>query len=61
MMTIQPGEFWVADIRYTDGQGSKRRPDLVLWLEGPDAVVAAVTSTTADGTILMNNVTPFST
>jgi mRNA interferase MazF len=46
-MTIQPGEVWVADIRYTDGQGSKRRPVLVLWLEGPDAVVAAVTSAAA--------------
>jgi mRNA interferase MazF len=46
-MTIQPGEFWVADIRYTGGQGSKRRPVLVLWLEGADAVVAAVTSTAA--------------
>ena len=43
-MTIRPGEFWVADIRYTSGGGTKKRPVLVLWLDGSDAVVAAVTS-----------------
>jgi mRNA interferase MazF len=43
-MTIQPGEFWVADIRFTDGSGTKKRPVLVLWLDGSDAVVAAVTT-----------------
>ena len=43
-MTIRPGEFWVADIRYTSGSGTKKRPVLVLWLDGLDAVVAAVTS-----------------
>jgi mRNA interferase MazF len=43
-MTIQPGEFWVADIHYTSGSGTKKRPVLVLWLDGLDAVVAAVTS-----------------
>ena len=43
-MTIRPGEFWVADIRYTSGSGTKKRPVLVLWLDGSDAVVAAVTS-----------------
>ncbi|MGD9633660.1 MAG: type II toxin-antitoxin system PemK/MazF family toxin [Pirellulales bacterium] len=43
-MTIRPGEFWVADIPYTDGSGSKKRPVLVLWLDANDVVVAAVTS-----------------
>ena len=43
-MIIRPGEFWVADIRFTDGSGSKKRPVLVLWLDGADTVVAAVTS-----------------
>jgi mRNA interferase MazF len=43
-MTIRPGEFWVADIPYTDGSSSKKRPVLVLWLDANDVVVAAVTS-----------------
>jgi mRNA interferase MazF len=43
-MPIQPGEFWVADIPFTDGTASKRRPVLVLWLDGTDLVAAAVTS-----------------
>ncbi len=43
-MTIQPGEFWVADIPFTDASGSKKRPVLVLWLDADDVVVAAVTS-----------------
>jgi mRNA interferase MazF len=43
-MTIRPGEFWVAAIPFTSGTTSKKRPVLVLWLEGQDAVVAAVTS-----------------
>ncbi|MBD1821548.1 type II toxin-antitoxin system PemK/MazF family toxin [Cyanobacteria bacterium FACHB-DQ100] len=43
-MTIQPGEFWVADISFTDGTASKKRPVLVLWLDGRDAIVAVVTS-----------------
>jgi mRNA interferase MazF len=46
-MTIQPGEFWVADIPFTGGVGSKRRPVLVLWLDQADAVVALVTSAAA--------------
>lgn len=46
-MTIRPGEFWVADIPFTDGSGSKKRPVLVLWLDGADVVVAAVTSAPA--------------
>jgi mRNA interferase MazF len=44
MMTIRPGDFWVADIPFTDGSASKKRPVLVLWLDGHDVVVAAVTS-----------------
>jgi mRNA interferase MazF len=44
MMTIQPGEFWIANIPFTDGSGSKKRPVLVLWLDGIDAVVSAVTT-----------------
>jgi mRNA interferase MazF len=44
MMTIRPGDFWVADILFTDGSASKKRPVLVLWLDGQDVVVAAVTS-----------------
>jgi mRNA interferase MazF len=43
-MATRPGEFWIADIPFTDGSASKRRPVLVLWLDGDDAVVAAVTS-----------------
>ncbi len=43
-MLIQPGEFWVADIPFTSGGASKKRPVLVLWLDGLDAVVATVTS-----------------
>lgn len=43
-MTVRPGDLWVADITFTDGTGSKKRPVLILWLEGSDAVVAAVTS-----------------
>jgi mRNA interferase MazF len=43
-MTIQPGEFWIAEILFTDGTATKKRPVLVLWLEGRDAIVAVVTS-----------------
>jgi len=43
-MTIQPGEFWVAEIRYTNASGSKKRPVLVLWIDGLDLVAAAVTT-----------------
>jgi len=43
-MTIRPGEFWVADILFTDQRASKKRPVLVLWLDAADAVVAAVTA-----------------
>ncbi len=43
-MTIQAGEFWIAEIPFTSGIDSKRRPVLILWLDGDDAVVAVVTS-----------------
>ncbi|MBL7064613.1 MAG: type II toxin-antitoxin system PemK/MazF family toxin [Anaerolineae bacterium] len=43
-MIINPGDFWVADIPFTDGSASKKRPVLVLWLDGQDVIVAAVTS-----------------
>jgi mRNA interferase MazF len=45
-MPIRPGEFWVAEIPFPDRSSSKKRPVLVLWLDGLDAVVAAVTSST---------------
>jgi mRNA interferase MazF len=41
---ISPGEFWVANIPYTDASASQKRPVLILWLDALDAVVAAVTS-----------------
>lgn len=44
MTTIQPGEFWIADIPFTDASGSKKRPILILWIDGQDVVVTAVTS-----------------
>jgi mRNA interferase MazF len=43
-MTISPGEFWLANIPYTDQSARKIRSVLVLWLDAADAVVAAVTS-----------------
>ncbi len=46
MMTIQSGEFWIAQIPFTDGSSFKKRPVLILWLDGNDAVVAVVTSVT---------------
>lgn len=47
MTTIQPGEFWVADIPFTSGGGSKKRPILVLWLDGDDVVAAVHISKTS--------------
>jgi mRNA interferase MazF len=38
------GEIWPADIPFTNGAASKLRPVLVLWEDGADVVVAAVTS-----------------
>jgi mRNA interferase MazF len=43
-MTLRPGEIWLAEILFTNGQASKIRPALILWLDGNDTVVAAVTS-----------------
>lgn len=43
-MTVVPGDLWVADILYTDKSASKKRPILLLWLDGADVVAAAVTS-----------------
>src|SRR5207245_1205024 len=42
--TMLPGEFWIANIPYTDQSASKKRPVLVLWIDVADVVVAAVTS-----------------
>lgn len=39
MTTIQPGEFWVANIVFTDGSGAKKRPVLVLWIDGQDVEI----------------------
>jgi mRNA interferase MazF len=44
MTTLSPGELWLADIIFTTGTASKRRPVLVLWVDGQDSVVAALTS-----------------
>ncbi|MDB9342928.1 type II toxin-antitoxin system PemK/MazF family toxin [Nodularia spumigena CS-586/05] len=44
MKTIQAGEFWVANIPFTNAGGFKKRPILVLWLDGDDVVAAVVTS-----------------
>lgn len=49
-MTVRPGEFWVAEIPFTDGSASKKRPILVLWVDAADVVVAAVTSATPRST-----------
>jgi mRNA interferase MazF len=43
-MMITPGDFWVAEIIFTDGSATKKRPVLILWLDAQDVVVAAVTS-----------------
>jgi mRNA interferase MazF len=44
MTTIKAGEFWVADIPFTSGTSSKKRPVIILWLDADDVVVATVTS-----------------
>jgi mRNA interferase MazF len=43
-MNIRSGEFWIADIPFTNGLSSKKRPVLILWTDGNDAIVALVTS-----------------
>ena len=37
-------DFGVANIPFTNGADSKKRPILLLWLDGEDVVAAAVTS-----------------
>ncbi len=32
-MTIKAGELWIAEITFTDGSASKKRPVLILWVE----------------------------
>jgi mRNA interferase MazF len=44
MTTLSAGDIWIAEITFTDGSAAKKRPILVLWLDGDDAVVAAITS-----------------
>ena len=44
MTTIQAGELWIANIPFTNNVDSKKRPVLILWLDGNDAIVAVVTS-----------------
>lgn len=44
MTTIEPGDFWVANIPFTNGTDYKKRPIFLLWLDGEDVVAAAVTS-----------------
>jgi len=43
-MTITPGDIWIAEIPFTDGSASKKRPVLILWLDAQDVIVAAITS-----------------
>ena len=43
-MAVSAGEFWVADIPFTNARASKRRPVLILWLDAADVVAAVVTS-----------------
>jgi mRNA interferase MazF len=44
MTIIQPGEFWIADISFTNGISTKKRPVLILWIDAQDAMAAVVTS-----------------
>ncbi len=44
MTTIEPSDFWVANIPFTSAADSKKRPILLLWLDGEDVVAAVVTS-----------------
>lgn len=39
-----PGELWVAEISFTNGLATKLRPVLLLWEDGADVVISAVTS-----------------
>jgi mRNA interferase MazF len=40
MTIIKGGEFWVAKILFTDGTSSKKRPVLILWVDGEALLVA---------------------
>lgn len=44
MTTIKAGEIWIAAIPFTNGIASKKRPVLILWDDGNDVVLAAITS-----------------
>jgi mRNA interferase MazF len=44
MTTIKAGEFWIANIPFTNGINFKKRPVLILWIDADDAIVSAVTS-----------------
>jgi mRNA interferase MazF len=48
MTIIRPSDLVVADIPFTNGSASKKRPVLVLWLDGQDAVVSALPRTITD-------------
>lgn len=43
-MTVRAGDFWIANIPFTNATESKKRPVLVLWIDGSDVIVAVVTS-----------------
>jgi mRNA interferase MazF len=43
MMTVKAGELWIAEITFTDGSASKKRPILILWTDGYDVIVEGVT------------------
>ncbi|MEH1810666.1 type II toxin-antitoxin system PemK/MazF family toxin [Nostoc sp.] len=55
MRTIQAGEFWVADIPFTSGGGSKKRPVLVLWIDGNDVVVVTSAKPRTQTDVLLND------
>ncbi|RUT10124.1 hypothetical protein DSM106972_006190 [Dulcicalothrix desertica PCC 7102] len=44
MTTIKAGDLWIANIQFSTGTGSKKRPVLILWLDGDDVITAAITS-----------------
>lgn len=44
MTIIEAGDLWVANIPFSTGIGSKKRPILILWLDGNDVIIAAITS-----------------
>lgn len=38
MTIVRAGELWVAEIFFTDGSASKKRPVLILWVDGDDVI-----------------------